>query len=60
MVWNASFKAGEVYDGYGPHKLDIDGVGADLTGINLPAWDHDIEGQVQGATSWLHKAGAYH
>lgn len=58
-VWHGSLKAGEVYDGWGPHKLDFEGIQEDLIAIFPPVWDYDIDKEVEADVERLRELGIY-
>ncbi|OSX66927.1 hypothetical protein POSPLADRAFT_1072093 [Postia placenta MAD-698-R-SB12] len=53
MVWEASYRAGRVYDGFGDHGLSPEGVEQDIGRQWDPVYKHDIDNDIEQAVAWL-------
>ncbi|PIL35070.1 hypothetical protein GSI_02858 [Ganoderma sinense ZZ0214-1] len=53
QVWDASHKAGEVFDHQGPHGTTPAGLLEDLQGLWDPVWRHDLDAEFAAAVALL-------
>lgn len=59
MVWEASYKAGRVYDGFGDHGLSPEGVKQDIGRQWDPVYKHDIDNDIEQAVAWLKEMSVF-
>lgn len=57
MVLKMSAETGEIFDSYGPGKLDKEQATQALAGIWAPVWHVDLVKQVKDAIERLHGSG---
>ncbi|RPD65123.1 FAD/NAD-P-binding domain-containing protein [Lentinus tigrinus ALCF2SS1-6] len=53
MVWDASQRAGAVYDGHGPRGPTAQGSAEDLRDLWKPVWRHDLDAEFEDAIGKL-------
>ncbi|TFK80493.1 salicylate hydroxylase [Polyporus arcularius HHB13444] len=54
IVWDASQRAGSVYDHHGPRGPTVQGLSEDLRDIWKPVWRYDLDAEFQQAVAKLH------
>jgi len=59
MVWDASARAGRIYDGYGEHGLSADGLAKDIYRMWDPVIHHDVNDDIRIAEGWLRDTGVF-
>ncbi|KAI0935590.1 hypothetical protein AcV5_010477 [Taiwanofungus camphoratus] len=59
MVWEGSVKAGEIYDGYGEHGLNAEGVQQDFGRHYDFLWHRAVDEDVELAINWLKEIAVF-
>lgn len=55
-----STRAGDVYEGYGPSGVDLEGLRKDLDGYWSFVWHHDLAADIKRAEEWLREKDVFH
>ena len=53
QVWDASYRAGAVFDHHGPSGATPEGLSKDLRGMWDPVWRYDLDAEFAAAVALL-------
>ncbi|KAH9835875.1 uncharacterized protein C8Q71DRAFT_797371 [Rhodofomes roseus] len=59
MVWDATFRAGKIYDGWGDHGVSAEGIAQDIGTQWAPVWFHDVDDDIRAAVDELKLEDAF-